>query len=142
MQYPALFEPAEEGGFIVTFPDFDWGVTQGDTEDEARAMAADALSTMIQEYIRRGENIPHPSRPRGRRYRMIDLPVLQSMKTELYTAFRTSGMRKAELGRQLGIPKTTVDRLFDLRRHTRLEQIEAAFRVLNKRLRVAVEDAA
>jgi hypothetical protein len=24
MEYPAIFEPAEEGGFIVRFPDFDW----------------------------------------------------------------------------------------------------------------------
>jgi hypothetical protein len=29
MEYPALFEPSKEGGFVVTFPDFDWGVTQG-----------------------------------------------------------------------------------------------------------------
>jgi len=35
MEYPALFEPAQEGGFVVTFPDFDWGITQGETEEEA-----------------------------------------------------------------------------------------------------------
>jgi predicted RNase H-like HicB family nuclease len=28
MKYPALFDPAEEGGFVITFPDWDWGVTQ------------------------------------------------------------------------------------------------------------------
>jgi len=33
LQFFALFEPAKEkGGFVVTFPDLDWGVTQGDTE--------------------------------------------------------------------------------------------------------------
>jgi antitoxin HicB len=47
MEYPAIFEPAEEGGFIVRFPDFDWGVTQGDTPQEAEEMAADAIRTMI-----------------------------------------------------------------------------------------------
>jgi antitoxin HicB len=35
MEYPALFEPAEEGGFVVTFPDFEWGITQGDDETDA-----------------------------------------------------------------------------------------------------------
>jgi predicted RNase H-like HicB family nuclease len=30
MEYPALFERAEEGGFVITFPDFEWGITQGD----------------------------------------------------------------------------------------------------------------
>jgi antitoxin HicB len=57
-------------------------------------------------------------------------------------AFRASGIRKAELARRLGIPKTTIDRLFDFNRHTRLDQLEAAFRVLGKRLSVEIREAA
>ena len=41
---------------------------------------------------------------------MIELPAMAALKTELYIAFQASGMRKAELARRLGIPKTTVDR--------------------------------
>jgi len=26
MKFPALFDPADEGGFVITFPDWDWGV--------------------------------------------------------------------------------------------------------------------
>ena len=38
--YPALFEPDRQaGGFVVTFPDFRYGVTQGDTLEEAAEMA-------------------------------------------------------------------------------------------------------
>jgi antitoxin HicB len=40
LQYLALFEPAEEGGLVVTFPDFDSRITKGDTEEEAMEMAA------------------------------------------------------------------------------------------------------
>lgn len=142
MEYPALFTPAEEGGFVVTFPDFDWGVTQGDDEKEALEMAADILSLMIQEHIRNGEALPPPSRSRGRRFRMIKLPALHAAKVELYRQFMLSGMRKAALARQLGIPKSNVDRLFDLHYRSRLEQIEAAFRVLGKELTIAIRDAA
>jgi antitoxin HicB len=142
MEYPALFEPAEEGGFVVTFPDFDWGVTQGDTEEEAREMATDALVTMIQEHIRKGEALPRTSKPRGRKYRTIRLPALQGMKAELYSAFRASGMKKVELARRLGIPKTVIDRLFDFGTSTRLEQLEAAFAALGKKIDVSVRDAA
>jgi antitoxin HicB len=142
MEYPALFEPAEEGGFIVTFPDFTWGITQGDTEQEAREMAADALRTMIQEHIRQGEDIPRSSRPRGRKYRMIRLAALDAAKTALYLAFQESGIKKVELARRLDIPKSTVDRLFDLDNHSRLDQIEAAFRALGKELTIGVRDAA
>src|SRR6476660_7711486 len=117
MEYPALFDDdtkATDGiGFVVTFPDFAWGVTQGDTEEEAREMALDALLLMIEEHIRKGEAVPQPSRPRGKKYRMIELPAMESAKIELYNAFRAAAVTKAELARRLEIPKTTVDRLFD-----------------------------
>jgi antitoxin HicB len=143
MRYSALFEPAEEGGFVVTFPDVESGITQGDDERDAREMARDALITMFAYYIRHGLPVPPPtSQPRGRKYRMIELPAIVSLKTELYIAFLASGIRKAELARRMGIPKTTVDRLFDFNNHTRLDQIEAAFAALGKRLRTAVEDTA
>ena len=73
---------------------------------------------------------------------MIELPAMMALKTELYIAFKASGIRKAELARRLGIPKTTIDRLFDFNRHTRLAQLEAAFRVLGKRLRIEVQETA
>jgi antitoxin HicB len=142
MEYPAIFEPAEEGGFIVTFPDFDWGVTQGDTQHEAEEMAVDAIRTMIRELIRQGKEVPRPSKPRGLKYRFIRLPALDEAKAALYDVFRASGVKKADLARRLGIPKTTVDRLFDLDHHSRLDQIEAAFAALGKRIALEVRDAA
>jgi antitoxin HicB len=87
MEYPALFAPADEGGFVVTFPDFTWGITQGDSEEQARGMALDAICTMIQEHIRQAADLPRPSRPRGAKYRMIRLTVPQAAKAELYREF-------------------------------------------------------
>ena len=143
MEINALFEPdTGKGGFVVTFPDFPWGVTQGETGEEATEMAVDAIGLVIGELIKRGEEIPRQSKVRGRKYRTICLPALQNAKTELYIAFKASGIRKAELARRLGIPKTTIDRLFDFNRHTRLDQLEAAFRVLGKRLRIEVRETA
>src|SRR5271157_4836351 len=112
LYFNALFEPdVEEGGFVVTFPDLKWGVTQGDTEEEAMVMAADAIEMVVRHCIEHGEPLPHPSKLRGRKYRMVRLPALQTAKTELYMAFKESGIRKAELGRRLGIPMIAVDRL-------------------------------
>ena len=48
--YPAVFDPEDDGGFVVRFPDFSWAVTQGDNEHDAMDMAADCLSTVIGEY--------------------------------------------------------------------------------------------
>jgi antitoxin HicB len=142
MEYPDLFEPAEEGGFVITIPDFGWGVSQADTEAEARTMATALLQTLLQEHIRNGEPLPRPGKPRGRKTRTVRLPALQAAKAKLYRLFIESGVRKAELARRLGIPKANVDRLFDLRHHSRLDQIESAFRVLGKVIHIEVRPAA
>lgn len=56
--YTALFEPAEEGGFIVTFPALPGLVTEGDTLEEARAMAMDALRGYLESLAKDG--LPAP----------------------------------------------------------------------------------
>jgi antitoxin HicB len=143
LHFNALFEPdTEKGGFVVTFPDFKWGVTQGDTEQEALDMAVDALQMIVDDYIENGKPIPAPRKLRGRKYRSIRLPGLQSAKVELYNAFLASGIRKAELARRLKIPGPNVDRLFSLSHQSRLDQIEAAFKALGKQLMIDVRDAA
>src|ERR1035441_6588777 len=143
LYFNALFEPdLEVGGFVVTFPDLKWGVTQGDTEEEAMVMAADAIEMIVRHCIEHGESLPYPSKLRGKKYRAVHLPALQTAKAELYMAFKESGMRKAELARRLNIPTAMVDRLFDFGYRTRLDQIEAAFAALGKRLAVEIRDAA
>lgn len=42
-KYTALFEPAEEGGYIVYIPALPGCVTQGDSFEEAQKMAQDAV---------------------------------------------------------------------------------------------------
>lgn len=141
--YPALFEPdCEKGGFVVTFPDLPSCITQGESEAEARAMAEDALSMVLAHIIGQGGAIPRPSLRRGRKYRQIGLPPLESAKLDLYCAFKKSGLRKAEFARRMGIQKTNVDRLFNLEHPSRFEQIESAFSALGKRLVITVEEAA
>lgn len=141
--YQALFEPdLEAGGYVVTFPDFGYGVTQGETIEEATEMAQDLLVLTIGDYMRQGNPLPIPRKRRGAKYRPVALPFLQSAKTDLYAAFVESGLKKAEFARRAGIPKTHVDRLFSLRHQSRFDQIEGAFRALGKSLKLDVRDAA
>jgi antitoxin HicB len=57
-QYTVLFEPAEEGGYVVTCPALPGLVTEGDTLDEARAMAADAVRGYLTSLRKDGLPIP------------------------------------------------------------------------------------
>jgi antitoxin HicB len=143
MEYEALFEPDKEmGGFVVTFPDFGYGVTQGDTEEEAMEMAADLLICLLTDRIEKIDALPDPRSHKGKKYRRVPLPALVSAKVALYREFLASGIRKAELGRRTGIGKTNIDKLFNLRRHTRMEQIEAALAAIGKKLLIGVGEAA
>ncbi len=96
-RYLALFEPGlKAGGYTVTFPDFGYGVTQGETVAEAMEMAQDLLMLTIGDYIRESKQLPLPVRRRGAEFRPVPLPALQSAKVDLYTAFLESGLKKAE----------------------------------------------
>ena len=141
--YLALFEPDRKaGGYVVTFPDFGYGATQGETDEEAMEMAQDLLMLTIEDYIRESKPLPRPKRHRGSKYRPVLLAALQSAKVDLYATFLESGLKKAEFARRIGIPKTHIARLFSLRHHSRLDQIEAAFAALGKRLHVEARNAA
>jgi antitoxin HicB len=141
--YFAEFTPdKEQGGYVVTFPDVPGCVTQGDNDVEAMEMAADALCLILSHIVEHGGEIPESRVRRGKHFRLVSLPPLESAKLDLYRVFRASGLRKAELARRMGILKSNVDRLFDLNHTSRIENLDAAFRALGKRLVVRVEDAA
>lgn len=56
--YPAVFNPNDQGGFDVSFPDFPGCVTYGDTLEEAQKYAAEALQLWLEEIRSRQENLP------------------------------------------------------------------------------------
>ena len=57
-RYTVLFEPAEEGGYVVTCPALPGLVTEGDTLEEARAMAVDAIRGYLEALAQDG--LPAP----------------------------------------------------------------------------------
>ena len=57
-EYTAVFEPAEEGGYVVHFPALRGCVTQGETLEEARYMAADALQCYLESLAMDGAPFP------------------------------------------------------------------------------------
>ena len=56
--YTIILEPMEEGGFLVHVPALPEIVTCGDTENEALAMAKDAIEMVLASRLERGESVP------------------------------------------------------------------------------------
>lgn len=52
--YTVIFEPAEEGGYVVTCPALPGLVTEGDTLEEAQAMAEDAIRAYLESLVKDG----------------------------------------------------------------------------------------
>ena len=61
--FTMLFEPAEEGGYVVTCPALPGLVTEGDTMEEARRMAEDTLRLYVETLIEDGLPIPSDKIP-------------------------------------------------------------------------------
>jgi len=58
LKYTAIFEPAEEGGYVVTVPSLPGCVTEGDTFEEAVEMVKDAIRAYIAVLKEDNEPIP------------------------------------------------------------------------------------
>ena len=64
LKYLAVFNPAEEGGFDVSFPSFPGCVTFGKTFEDAKKMAKEVLELWLEEISSGGEEIiSHNDRP-------------------------------------------------------------------------------
>lgn len=57
-KYTVIFEPAEEGGYVVHVPILPGCTTQGETFEDAKEMAKDAIKTYISVLQEDDEPIP------------------------------------------------------------------------------------
>lgn len=61
LKYTAIFEPAQEGGYVVSVPALPGCHTQGETFEEAVEMIQDAISGYLEVLKETGEDIPTES---------------------------------------------------------------------------------
>jgi antitoxin HicB len=75
--YTAVFESAEEGGYVVTFPAIPGLATQGETIEQARDMAADCLRAYLESLAKDGEPAP---------YEAVGMPLTERVKVAIPAA--------------------------------------------------------
>jgi len=134
--YPVTLTP-DDGAVLVTFPDVPEAITFGADKDEALLYAVDALETALSMYVDARKPLPAVSKAK-RGQKTVRPSALECAKLGVYKAMTEQGIKKAELARRLGWHMPQVDRLFDLRHASNLDQIEAAAKVLGRHLEVNV----
>lgn len=140
LSYPVNLEAAEEGGFVVSFPDLPEAHTQGEDRDEALLQAADALETALSFYVEDGRDLPRASAPQGGQP-VVSPSALGGMKLAVYHAMRQQGVRKAELARRLNWRLPQVERMLDLNQGVKFERLETALAALGKAVDIKVRNA-
>lgn len=135
-EYPVTLTP-DGDTLMVTFVDLPEAITFGADEDEALLQAVDALETGLSFYIEARKPLPAPSKPK-RGQRTVHPSALECVKLGVYQAMMEQGIKKTDLARRLGWHLPQVDRLFDLRHASRLDQLEAAARSLGREIRMTV----
>ncbi len=140
LAYKLILEP-DADTIRVECPQLPELNTFGMDEADALKHAIDAAVTVLGYYMAHDEDIPVADAVSTERWK-VQLPLLSSLKIDLYEACRAAGVTRAELARRLGWHREQVDRLFRLTHASRLEQMEAAFRAVGCVIDLQVRAAA
>jgi antitoxin HicB len=139
--YAARFEPGDESGVVVSFPDVPEAITQGDDETDAIKQAREALGLALLTYPRRGLFVPH-AKAKGAGLIPIAVKPEVAAKIAVLEAFKRSGISKSDLGRRIAKDEKEVRRILDPRHNTKLATLTEALRVLGEQLVIGVQAAA
>ena len=137
IEYPAIFDPAIEGGYTVTFPDFPEAISEGDTLEEAIFNAIEVLDLTLKSRIEDNEAIPLPHTESGENIRMIAPDV--NIQAALLIRLNRGDRKFSDLARALGTSWPAVSRLEDPKHWPSLRQLDKMASALGKRLVLLLE---
>ncbi len=137
MEYPAQLNAAPEGGFVVSFRDIPEAITQGDTEEEALAMASDALLAAMDFYFEDRRQVPMPSHAKEGEQVVALAPSIWA-KVLLLNEMLGQKVTPSELARRMNTRPQEINRVIDLGHTTKIDTLGEAFSALGKHLKIQV----
>lgn len=133
MEFPARFQAEPDGGYCVTFRDIPEAITQGDTLEEAREMARDALLTAMDFYFDDQRQVPAPSAAEDGE-ELVGLPASAAAKVLLLNAMLARNVRPVDLARAMKVTPQEVTRITDLHHTTKIDKLQDALEAMGMRL--------
>jgi antitoxin HicB len=138
--YRYTLQRQENGWWLVRFPGIPEALTEGETQEEARANAVDCVIAALEGYVKAGKPLPRHGAAHSGRDRAV-LPSLVTAKLAVYETMRARGWSKLKLAKQLGMPENTVRRLLDLRHSSHMRIIDEALAKMNAELTIDLPKA-
>ena len=110
--YPALFEyDKEEKIYNVRFPDLPGCFTYGESIDEAKSMAKEALTGYLQSVDARKMKLPDPSETKGDEVIYIEPETPVAFAIWLRKQREALGLSQSDVAKKLGIKYQTYQRI-------------------------------
>ena len=109
--YPAKFIKAAEGGYVVEFIDIPSCVTEGDTLEEAQAMAKDAISAMLYSLDSRKMTIPEPSVIKGKGIYYIEPELKIAFAITLKRERERLGLSQKDIAEHMNVNRAYYQRI-------------------------------
>jgi antitoxin HicB len=138
--YRYVLERQENGWWLVRFPEVPEALTDGETEQEARANALDCLIAALEGYMKQGRPLPRESAEPLDEDRAV-LPSLVTAKLAVYETMRVRGWSKLRLAKELGVPENSVRRLLNLRHQSQMGMIDQALAKMGAELPIDLPKA-
>ena len=136
MFYRVQLTQNEHHVWQVRVPDFPQVRSTGTSKPEAMRRAAEAVVSVIDDYVRarqiipEGSTVPLPGAA-------VRVPALVAAKVALHNEMRRRGLRKSAMRERLKWHRPQIDRLLDVRYASKMDQVEKAFDALGLELVVA-----
>lgn len=130
MHYPAIFTQ-EDDGYVVTFRDIPEAITQGDSYEEALAMAEYALATAMEFYFEDNRAVPLPSKTQKGEV-LVTMPISVWSKVLLLNEMLKQNISQVELAKRMSIKPQQVTRIVNLEHNTKIDTLAQAFKALGK----------
>lgn len=138
--YRYRLERQDNGRWLLRFPGIPEALTEGETEQEARANAVDCVLAALEGYMKAGKALPRQGAGHSGQNRAI-LPSLVTAKLAVYETMRNHGWSKLKLAKELGMPENSVRRLLDLRHSSHMWVIDEALAKMNAELAIDLPKA-
>lgn len=136
--YPIRLEKDEDTGeYIANCRDLPLMNSVGESIETALHESVFGLVAAISIEIKERRPIPTGSKPEDGEH-LVTIPVLVAMKASLHNAMIETGTRKAQLARKMGKNPQQIDRLLDAMHSSKVEAVELALRLLNKKVSIDV----
>lgn len=137
--YQCHIKKQEEGKFLVTFPDFEEALTEGDSLEEALFNAEEVLTLTLDGRMAEGMSIPIPNQQDAKlKHFYLIYPSLK-VQSALLVRLMRSDKSLAEMARSLETSWPSASRLEDPHHWSSLRQLNRVAEIFGTRLVLSFE---